>query len=121
MSHTSKHRTKISDIREIAKIARANGHDVRTGKWMVVKLWDSEVPAEIAIKLKGWKYEIAITKEGNIMYDAFGTPVPEVLHLRDLIVAYNEKVIMKNIPMDKINSLWVNNVGEKKEITLTYN
>jgi len=121
MSHTSKHMTKITDLREMVKLAKAKGYAVREGNLTTIDLWGSKgIDVVVAIRLKDWKYEIGITKEGDIMYDAFGTEPPAVKHLRDLIVDYNEKVVMKNIPIDKVSNFVVNNVGTKREIILTY-
>lgn len=122
MSHATKYPEKITDINTFLQTAESLGYEVNRGTGLSVKLFGSTtINCAASIKLTNWKYEVAVTPEGGLTYDAFGTPVEDAKRLKHLVRDYHKDLVIKNIPMDEVSHFVCNEVGAKKEIILTYN
>jgi len=62
----------------------------------------NEVHCFAGVKLPGWKYEIAITEDGEILYDHWGSEANSFDKLGRLIQSYNQRVIADVIPHSEI-------------------
>ena len=72
MSHVSTYTIKVTDIDLMAKVATDLGCSVRFN--VTVDLYGrNKVEHATAIKIPGWNYEVAVTEEGEIKYDFFGS------------------------------------------------
>lgn len=105
MSHTSTYKHKVKDINLFVTLARALGYDTRIGKGITVHHFTRKtaIDASAAIKLPGWKYEIAIKENGEILYDHWGSGANSFEKLGHLIQTYNKQIITDAIPYSEIN------------------
>jgi len=103
MSHITKHPTKVRDITLLAHVAAKLNNAVRATE--EVKMFGSQkVEAVLQVRLKGWRYPIAIDKDGNIHYDHFGSQPNTMKHLGELLQAYNVERTEAIIPFDEVES-----------------
>jgi hypothetical protein len=104
MSHTSTYKHKVKDVNLFITLARALGYEAKIGKNISVRHFASgTVPnAVAAIKLPGWKYEIAIKEDGEILYDHWGSGAGSFDKLGNLIQTYNRQIIADAIPHSEI-------------------
>lgn len=107
MSHTSTYKHKIKDVNLFVNLATSLGYEVRTQKNVIVYHFtrQARIEAAAAIKLPGWKYEIAIKKDGEILYDHWGSEASSFERLGYLIQAYNKQIITEAIPYSEIKNL----------------
>lgn len=106
MSHTSTYKQQISDVKRIVDVAKKLGYEVREGEGIVVHQFGrNKVDASVGIKLPGWKYEIALNKDGEILYDHWGSGADSFGLLGKLIQTYNQELITEAIPYSEINNL----------------
>ena len=96
MSHVSKYKMMIKDIEVLKKVLTANGilykENVKTSLY-----GSSRVDAALEFKLEGWRYACAVTKDGEIMYDHFGSSSNTFQNLGLTIKAYNKEVVMSKV------------------------
>jgi hypothetical protein len=103
MSHITKHPTKVRDITMLAFVAAKLNNAVQATE--EVKMFGSQkVEAVLQVKLKGWRYPIAIDKDGNIHYDHFGSDTDTMKYLGELLQAYNVGRTEAIIPFDQVES-----------------
>ena len=104
MSHTSTYKHKVKDVETFLKIAKNLGATVRKDEQgLTVKQFSrNEVHCFAGVKLPGWKYEIAITEDGEILYDHWGSEANSFDKLGRLIQSYNQRVIADVIPHSEI-------------------
>lgn len=124
MSHNSIYSQMISDKELFFKEVKKIGGTVEefATEQEVTMFGRNQATAIAAIKLPGWKYNIALTKEGNLVYDHWGSQSDSMAIFHAAITNYNENVIAKNIPLDLVSNSWTEMTkdGEKK-IILEYN
>lgn len=106
MSHTSTYKHKVKNVNLFVTLARALGYETRIGSNITVKHFtrpDTAITAEAAIMLPGWKYEIAIKPDGEILYDHWGSKDNSFEKLGHLIQTYNKQVIAEAIPHSQLD------------------
>lgn len=121
MSHTSVYKIKIKDVSLLCKTAEKFSYEVTRGSH-IVNLWGkNNVQAIASVKIAGWKFPIAITLSGDILYDHFGSKPNTMEKLGELLQQYGLDLIVNNIPLDKVNHYFdlVNDAGDFV-ITLNY-
>jgi len=106
MSHTTTYKQKITDISRFCAIAIDHGHKAKiaeNGSYLTVQHYGSNaVKSAAEIHLLGWRYPLAVTASGEIMYDHFGSASHTINQLGKLLQSYNESVVMDNLPFDKL-------------------
>lgn len=104
MSHTSTYKHKIKDVRLFVSLANELGYETKIGENISVRHFASGmIPnAVAAIKLPGWKYEIAVKENGEILYDHWGSGTGSFDKLGNLIQAYNQQILIEAIPHSEI-------------------
>lgn len=92
MSHNSRHKMKLKNLDALKSVLEEKGISFREN--CVVKMYGSNsAKAALAFKLKGWKYEVAVSENGEITYDHFGSR-PNTMHLLgETVQAYNKEAI----------------------------
>ena len=112
MSHTSTYKHKIKEVNRLVNIAAKLGYAVRAEDKLTVHHFSrNSVSAEVAIMIPGWKYEIAIKKDGEILYDHWGSEANSFQKLGELVQTYNKELIANSIPYSEIEGF--NSVVEK--------
>lgn len=121
MSHVSTYGQKIADIDRFVETCKQLGYEVRTGNITVTQFGRNQVKAVAAVKLAGWRYEVAICSDGTLKYDHFGSEANSFERLGESIQTYHEAVIKDGIPYDEIEdwNIEVNDNGDRK-IVLEY-
>ena len=106
MSHTSTYKNKIKEVDRLLHIATRIGHETRLLKdgEIVQQFARNKVEAVAAIKLNGWQYELAINKEGEILYDHWGSEANSFERLGELVQTYNKELILASVSYDVIGS-----------------
>lgn len=108
MSHTTTMKQKITNIDLFCKIAASRGHAVKQakeGQTFTVKHYGSNsVNAKAEVHLKDWRYPVAITNTGEIMYDHWGSKYNTIDYLGETIQEYNQELISSNIPYDQLSN-----------------
>jgi len=106
MSHTSTYKHKIKDVNLFVTLARALGYETRIGNHIAVHHFSRKtvIDASAAIKLPGWKYEIAVKEDGEILYDHWGSRDNSFDKLGHLIQTYNKQIITDVIPYSEIEN-----------------
>ena len=98
MSHTSTYKVKIKDVNLLCKTAEKLSYQVTRGDH-IVNLWGkNDVQAIASIKIDGWRFPIAITSEGNILYDHFGSESNTMEKLGQMLQQYEKDLIINNMP-----------------------
>jgi len=94
MSHTSRYAMKVKDTITLKSVLKAKKIEFKEN--CKVQLYGSnKVDAAISFKLDGWKYECAVTKDGDIMFDHFGSKSHSFDRLGEVVQEYNKQAIMK--------------------------
>ena len=108
MSHMSTYKQKVHNIDTFVKIAKELGYGVRQGEGLVVSQFGSnEVKCVAAVKLPGWRYEIAINKNGEIVYDHFGAEPKSFDLLGGLIQVHNISETMEKVPFHELQNYYM--------------
>lgn len=116
MSHISTYAVKINDVDLLCKIAKEMGYKVDLQEQTVHFFGSNIVKAVASIKIDGWRYPIAINKDGEISYDHFGSEPNTMERLGKLLQKYSTDLIVENLPMDIVKSYY----GERIEKTGEY-
>jgi len=107
MSHTSAYKHKIKEVNRLVNIAAKLGYRVRTQDKPTVHHFSRNfVSAEVAIMIPGWRYEIAIKKDGTILYDHWGSQANTFQKLGELVQTYNKELIANSIPYNEIENYY---------------
>lgn len=93
MSHISKYKVKISNIAALKTACAELGIIFKGGHQIVRQFGNNEIKAIASVKLPGWRYDIAIDKDGNLLYDHFGSGAKTFSHLGLLCQKYNQVAI----------------------------
>lgn len=108
MSHMSTYKQKVHNIEGFVKIATELEYGVRQGEGLVVKQFGSnEVKCVAAIKLPGWQYEVAVNKDGEIVYDHFGSKKDSLDLLGGLIQIHNIAETMEKVPFHELQNYYI--------------
>jgi hypothetical protein len=118
MSHVSIFGEKITNVARLAEIAEGKGYVVGYG---TVKMYgQNTVESELSIRLPGWNYPVAVTKEGEVKYDYFGSKYGSFDLLGELLQEYNVEMVLDSFdPLVCSAAIEDGDKGEKV-ITLTY-
>ena len=96
MSHVSKYKHKVKNLSALKSVLEREGIPYKEN--CTVNLYGSNrVKADLAFKLPGWRYEVAVTKEGELMYDHYGSQSNTLQKLGETVQAYNKEVIMARV------------------------
>jgi hypothetical protein len=123
MSHTTTYKQKIKDIDLFCMICENNGHKVkkaRKGENLSVNHYYGNTVDNCSaeILLKGWEYPLAIKKNGEILYDHFGSKPNTMEILGETLQEYHNDLIFKNFDMTQINN-YQTSTNEDQDIILT--
>ena len=107
MSHISTYAgAKILNIPILLVIATAKGYKIIDGQQVVKQFGSNQVECVASVMLPGWRYPIAITAEGELKYDHFGSAPNTMEHLGGLVQRYNEEVISLNIDYSQVQNFY---------------
>jgi len=92
MSHVSKYKSKVGNLDTLKTVL--DDSNISYSENCIVKMFGvNEVEAELAFKLPGWQYQCAVTKDGEIMFDHWGSESNSFDELGRLIQSYNKEAI----------------------------
>ena len=118
MSHTSRYKMKCKDFTVLKSVLEMKGVEYREN--CTVSLYgSSKVEAKIAFKLPGWRYECAVTEEGEIMFDHFGSKSDTFDKLGETVQAYNKEAIM-NKAIGFAQNWWEETTKDSVKLVLEY-
>lgn len=118
MSHVSKYKHKIKDISTFKKTL--DSLKIPYKENCVVDLYGSnKVKAKLSFKLEGWRYSCAVTEEGDIMYDHFGSQSNTMEKLGLTIKDYNKRAIMNKALMFSTN-FWEEDLQKATKLVLEF-
>ncbi len=123
MSHMSTYKQVIKNVRAFLDVAISKGYKVREGEGLVVNQFGSNVvPNAVAsVMLPEWKYEVAIDKDGGVIYDHFGAAKNSFDRLGEVIQDYNQSVTMQAAPLyDVANYYTQEKENGDRVLTLEY-
>lgn len=120
MSHVSTYSQKIKDIDLFCEIAASKGYQVYKGEQHVQLYGRNQRNAVASVKIEGWRYPLAITAEGEIQYDHWGSKPGTMELLGELCQDYNQQLIIKNLPFDQIQNFYTEKIEEGRKIVLEY-
>jgi hypothetical protein len=118
MSHVTVHGQKITDISRLCNIASKKGYDVYEESQFVKLYGRTAIKALASIKITDWRFPLAITPEGEIKYDHFGSKPGTMELFGEMLQEYNESLTFDHIPFDEINSYSIES-NEKGDRILT--
>lgn len=120
MSHVTKHSVKVSDLKLFCHIAKELGYQV--GEKGTVRLYGSNIVKDaVPVHITGWNYPLAITADGAIHYDHFGSQHGTMEKFHELMMGYNEQVTIRNIPMDLVHNYWTATLEDgRRKLVLEY-
>jgi hypothetical protein len=102
MSHTTTYKMKVKNVQAFCQIAREHGHMVNealAGEYFTVKHYGNNVVKNCIaeILLNEWRYPLAISEDGEIMYDHWGSKGGQrsMDYLGECLQEYNLKEIEK--------------------------
>jgi len=119
MSHNTTYGKRISDLSTLCIVAQKHG-EIVSGPNLEVRLFGSHVVknAVAEIKLPGWKYPIAVTADGDIIYDHWGSQSGTMDKLHLLVQDYNIAATENVIPYDEVTNVSMETLpnGDKKMV-----
>jgi len=118
MSHVTTYSQKIKDLDLFLSLAAQYG--IVTIGGCEVNLFTTPVKAIAKVHLEGWAYPLAITKDGEVLYDHFGSQSNSMETFHNLLSCYNENVVMKNIPMEIVSSYYLEDIKDGRKLVLEY-
>ena len=118
MSHTSKYKMKTKNFTILKNVLESKGIKYREN--CTVKLFgSSKIEAKVAFKLPNWRYECAVTEEGDIMYDHYGSSIKSFSELGETVQAYNKEAII-NKALNFASNWWEESATEGVKLILEY-
>jgi len=102
MSHISTYQTKVN-VSTFINICKKHGLEVIEGKQTVHQFGRNKVDCIASVLLPGWRYKVAITKNGEVKYDHFGSKVNSFDQLGKLIQEHNVELVNQNIPHHEVS------------------
>lgn len=104
MSHNSKYGKKIKDLRILKQTLKKLGIPFREN--VVVSNFEREsIDAAVAFKLKGWRYDVSVLKDGTLVYDHWGSAHNTMQRLGQTVQAYNVAAVMDKANQH-VSSAW---------------
>jgi len=119
MSHVTKYEMEIKDINLFCEKAKQLGYTVFQGD-RIETLFSRQVNCIASVKVEGWKYPLAITEKGEVLYDHFGSKPGSMEKFHSLVQEYNEELVMQNLPMDMIHNHYTEKVEDGRKLVLEY-
>ena len=122
MSHISSYNgIKIKDQQLFLKMANRMGSTIETFRVEKnVRMYGrNEVKATASLKVPGWKYPIALDKEGTLHYDHWGSQPGSMETLHKIVQEYSRQHIINHIPVEAQS--WFEKKTEKNEIVIEIN
>ena len=96
MSHVSTYKTRIANLDIFKKVCI--DHDCTIYEGETVKMFaNNKVDAALGVKIPGWKYMIAVTEDGELKYDNFGSQSGSMDTLGEIIQSYNLESIQDSL------------------------
>ena len=96
MSHTSTYKFKLKNHTVLKNILEQKGIEYREN--CVVNMYGrNNVNADLAFKLPGWQYECAVTKDGTVHFDHWGSQANSFGELGSLVQEYNKEAIIEKV------------------------
>ena len=120
MSHVSTYKGRVKNIDKFKEVLDNRG--IKYKENCTVSLYGSnKVKAELAFKLEGWRYEIAVTENGDIKYDHFGSQSNTFQELGMVLKEYNKGVIMDKMwEMGGMSNMWEVEVKDATKLVIEY-
>ena len=118
MSHVSKYKHKVKDFGVLKSVLDSKGIKYREN-CMASLYGSNKVKAEVAFTLPGWKYEVAVTSEGELMYDHFGSSSGTFHLLGETVKDYNKEVTMQKVYGLGVN-WWEEEMDKATKLVLEY-
>jgi len=119
MSHISTYAHKAKDLSSLKEACEALGYSFEQGIMKVKQFGINSVDAIAKIKLPGWNYDVAVTEDGSIKYDHWGSQTDSFKHLGLTVQKYNEVAQMKAFGMEADN-YWVEQVGNSRKLVFEF-
>ena len=123
MSHVSTYKGKVKDLPKFQEACRKLlGVDCVVGNHIVEQFGSNRIDAVASVRLPGWAYDIAIDKDGHVLYDHYGSATQggKMETLGELMQTYNEEVIMDSAWCVAENVYTEENADGSKTIILEY-
>lgn len=118
MSHVSTYAQKITDVDLFCQTAKDKGYEANIfGEKGKVGLYGSNQVEAIAwVKIDGWRYPLAITADGEVKYDHFGSKQGTMELLGELCQDYNQRVVEKHIDYSMVDNYYTEQLpnGDRK-------
>lgn len=115
MSHTTTYAQKVKNVRRFCEIAESRGHKVRFSENNDItvqqynKNWVENCAAEVHIK--DWRFPLAVSPNGEVAYDHWGSPASGMDEFGRTLQAYNKAEIMSKLPMNEIRDYSIREMG----------
>ena len=106
MSHISTYAIKIQNINYFLNICENKGYSVIRGEQVVKQFGSNSVNCVGSVLIDGWRYPIAITSDGELKYDHFGSQLNTMELLGKTIQEYNDVSLNLEIPYDEISNCY---------------
>jgi hypothetical protein len=71
-------------------------------------------------KLPGWRYDVAINSNGEIVYDHFGAEPNTMEHLHNVLRSYNDEIIAANIAQEAASKGFLYSRNEMEDGAIEY-
>jgi hypothetical protein len=104
MSHISTYKQLIQNIDSFLDVCESKGYQVQRGIHTVQQFGSNAVNCIGSFLPNGWNYRIAITEQGELKYDHFGSERNTMELLGLTIQEYNEVELKRAIPYDEIQN-----------------
>ena len=104
MSHISTYKQVIQNIDSFLDVCEQKGYQVQRDTHTVQQFGSNRVNCVGSFLPDGWRYRIAITEQGELKYDHFGSASNTMELLGTTIQQYNEVELKKAIPYDEIQN-----------------
>jgi hypothetical protein len=125
MSHIKKYKAKVASINSLQEACEQLGFEFRLTS--ETKMYGSQrVTSVAAVKLPGWKYEVAIDADGNIFYDHWGSSGESFARMGELIQTSNVIAEIEKAVENDVYNYWVDEIeepgvkGKIKELVLEF-
>jgi len=99
MSHNTTFESNINDL-SIAKrvVEELGGSFIDLGSEQQIRLYGGNTALGVArIEMPGWRYPIAVTKDGNLVYDHFGANSGSMDKFHKFLQRYNQEVLEEGL------------------------
>ena len=100
MSHVSTYGQKIKDLGALQTACEELGFEFVEGEQTVQQYGRNAIQAVASFRPKGWKYSIAVTEEGEVQYDHWGSQSDTMQHLGRTLQRTNQ-ISIENECWDK--------------------